>query len=84
MSLIHTTHGAIDESLLRYDAAITNCPDEVVAFARWLMPAHEGCAICADPNNPQPFQGEVEVRKDVWVSKKNLTVEATALAAALT
>ena len=82
---IRTTHGVLEESRLARTVGFEDRPDEFVVWIEWRLIAHDGlgCAVCADPRNPQPDAGSALVRRDAHVIKKEPSVVADALAASL-
>jgi hypothetical protein len=81
--MINTTHGPVDEQQLARTVGFEDRPAEFVVWVEWRMLSHADCAICANPENPQPANGAVLVRRDAHVILKEPTVTATAIAASL-
>lgn len=83
MAMVTTTHGPIGESALARTVGFEDRPSEFVIWVEWRVPAHADCAICANPDNPQPVNGAVLVRRDAHVIMKEPSVIADALAASI-
>jgi hypothetical protein len=83
MAAIITTHGAVDESQLARTVGFEDRPTEFVVWVEWRLLNHDGCGICANPDNPQPANGSVLVRRDAHVILKQPTVTADAIVGGL-
>jgi hypothetical protein len=84
MARINTTHGSVDEAALARTVGFEDRPTGFVVWVEWRRAAcAPGCAICADPGNPQPVNGSVLVRRDAHVISKEPSAIATAIAGGL-
>lgn len=83
MAHIRTTHGIVDEASLARTTGFEDRPGEFVVWVEWRLPAHADCAICANPQNPQPVNGQVLVRRDAHCILKEPSAVADAVAASL-
>jgi len=82
---VTTTHGAMNSEALARTLGFEERPTEFVVWVEWRAPACEpgSCAVCADPNNPQPVNGMVLVRRDAHCILKEGSVIADAIAASI-
>ena len=81
---MNTTHGLMNEAQLARSVGFEDRPNEFVVWVEWRMPACiDPCPVCAHPDNPQPVNGQVLVRRDAHCILKDATVGAQAIAAAL-
>lgn len=84
MSQINTTHGSIPDYELARTLGFEERPNEFVVWVEWRKPACAGsCGICSIPDNPQPINGMVLVRRDAHCILKEGSVVADAIAASV-
>lgn len=81
MSLINTTHGALEETTLARTVGFVDKPFEFVVWVEWRISGHTGesCPVCQDASNPRPDALGTMVRRDAHVILKQPSAIADAL-----